>query len=99
MGVNPCLPKEPTNPKDNTDVPKRVEHVEMQERSGKDVKTETEKAAEKVEQSNQTRKENAAEQINQSNEKKDIADGIAVSVISPEGEEKKQLLSKSSEDL
>ena len=97
--VNPCLPKEPTNPKDNTEVPKRVEHVEMQERSGKDVKTETEKAAEKVEQSNQTGKENAAQKFNQSNDKKDIVDGIAVSVISPEGEEKKQLLSKSSEDL
>ena len=47
--VNAGLPKEPTNPKDNPTVPKKIEQVEMQNRSEKDVKTEEENAAKKEE--------------------------------------------------
>jgi len=82
--VNAGLPKEPTNPKDNPTVPKKVEQMEMQNRSEKDVKTE---------------EKNAAKNEEKSNQKMDVIDGQTVSVISPKVEEKKQLLSKSSEDL
>ena len=40
--VDASLPKEATNPKDNLEEPKKVEQVEMQNISGKDVKTESE---------------------------------------------------------
>jgi len=107
--VSEILPKEPTNPKDNS-VPKRVEQVEMQKINGKDSKRESEKAedsneprkenpGQQVEKSNESGKENQSKKVEESNEKKDIVDGQAVSItLTKEGEEVK-LLSKSSEDL
>merc|ERR1719220_1252464 len=102
--------KEPTTQKDNSEVSKRVEQVEMQKIGGKDVKTETEKVDQsnkseiespdqKVEQSNESEKKKAGGKADQSSEKKDLLDGQTVSITLTKGGEQEQLLSKSSEDL
>jgi len=106
--VDASLPKEATNPKDNLEEPKKVEQVEMQNISGKDVKTESEqikqsndpgkeKPGQKAKESNESGKEK--EKAEQASEKKDLVDGQAVSItLTKEGEQEK-LLSKSTEDL